>query len=456
MNGWILMGWLGLGAMVSAAPVSYTREVAPLLRRHCNGCHNPSKSKGGVDLTTVSALVRVGKHGAVVVARDAAAGTLMEQIRGTEPAMPKEGDRLTGDQVALLERWIREGALDDSAPEPEPTTPPVYAAAPVFGALDWSPDGRWLAVAGTGEVLLLNGENLERERRLLGAARRVDAVRFSPDSTRLAVVGGDPAVVGIFQVWEVGSWRRAVSVRTGADLLMGADWSPDGSRVACGGTDRAVHVFSARDGAELLQAQVHADWVLGAVFVDGGQRLVSGSRDRTMRLLEAGSGALVDVINREGEPIVRLARRPGTEQVAFAGAESRVRLYLAAPRPPAADPGQDPNAVQEYEAYADGTTALVFSADGRSMAIAGMPSDEVRVHRVSDGRKMATFKGHGGPVFGMAFSPDGKRLVTAGYEGLIRVFEVATGRMLAQRIPVEVTGRNVSAGSVGRGPAGRP
>ena len=46
--------------------VSYYREVVPIFKRSCNGCHHPGKLKGDLDLTTHAAILKGGKHGPIL------------------------------------------------------------------------------------------------------------------------------------------------------------------------------------------------------------------------------------------------------------------------------------------------------------------------------------------------------------------------------------------------------
>lgn len=91
-----------------AAPVSYQRDVRPLLAARCQMCHNARVSSGGLSLENVAAL------------RGVLDGRLLAAVSGEKPRMPKVGPPLTAAQVALLRQWIEEGAKDDSggaAPE---------------------------------------------------------------------------------------------------------------------------------------------------------------------------------------------------------------------------------------------------------------------------------------------------------------------------------------------------
>src|SRR5688500_5128094 len=92
-----------LSARGEDKPVSYYHDLVPILKRSCTGCHNPNKTKGELDLTTYELLKKGGKHGAGFIATDPKQGTLMENITGEEPDMPKDGEPLTKAEVAMFE-----------------------------------------------------------------------------------------------------------------------------------------------------------------------------------------------------------------------------------------------------------------------------------------------------------------------------------------------------------------
>src|SRR3954471_7853717 len=89
------------GAKSSA--ISFSRQIAPIFKRNCNGCHYPGKLKGELDLTVYPSILKGGKHGAALKPGDPKAGTLMEEISGAEPSMPKEGEPLSDAELALIE-----------------------------------------------------------------------------------------------------------------------------------------------------------------------------------------------------------------------------------------------------------------------------------------------------------------------------------------------------------------
>src|SRR5687767_15815069 len=52
-----------LSALAADAPVSFHRDLVPILKRSCTGCQHPGKLKGELDLTSYSMIQKGGKHG---------------------------------------------------------------------------------------------------------------------------------------------------------------------------------------------------------------------------------------------------------------------------------------------------------------------------------------------------------------------------------------------------------
>jgi len=191
-------------AQAAEKPVSYFHDLVPIFKRSCTGCHHPGKLKGELDLTTYESLLKGGKHGLTVDTNAFKASIILEEISGTEPTMPKEGDPLSKDEVALIERWIRSGANNDTPANANSfklAEPPTYTAIPVVSALAYSPDGTILAVSGYHEVLLHSADGSNLVARLFGESPRIESKVFSSDGATLAVAGSAPARFREIQIW---------------------------------------------------------------------------------------------------------------------------------------------------------------------------------------------------------------------------------------------------------------
>lgn len=96
-----------------AGGVDFFRDIKPILEANCASCHSGAKVKGGLRLDTRAAALHGGRgDGPAIVPGDAQASPLVQRITSTddEEAMPAKGDRLKPAEIALLERWIAEGA----------------------------------------------------------------------------------------------------------------------------------------------------------------------------------------------------------------------------------------------------------------------------------------------------------------------------------------------------------
>jgi mono/diheme cytochrome c family protein len=98
----------------SAAPVDFAKEIAPIFSQRCIRCHNAEEKKGKWSLATAAEFFKKrGGHEDAVIRGDPENSLLVDLVspQGKHDAeMPKEGDPLTRDEVALVRRWVAEGA----------------------------------------------------------------------------------------------------------------------------------------------------------------------------------------------------------------------------------------------------------------------------------------------------------------------------------------------------------
>lgn len=101
---------------VAVEAVDYLRDVKPLLRSRCVSCHGPLNQEAGLRLDAATAIRRGADEGAVVVAGNPAASRMMARVRTHDPdqRMPPTGAALNDRELAILETWIRTGAVAPS------------------------------------------------------------------------------------------------------------------------------------------------------------------------------------------------------------------------------------------------------------------------------------------------------------------------------------------------------
>ncbi|MCI0460280.1 MAG: WD40 repeat domain-containing protein [Gemmataceae bacterium] len=240
-----------------------------------------------------------------------------------------------------------------------------------------SPDGRLLLTvdrhhARLWEVesgKLLPGQNLHLDGEL------TPAVHFTADRPLLVLSDGKA-----LQQWDLGAKKpvRNFPAETGA--LQCLTLSADG-RLAAGGAGKDIHVWDLQAGKELYRLKGHVGLVLSVALSPDGKRLASGGADATVRLWELGKAEALRVLKGPTSPVLGLAfTRDGKRLVSGASAGKEL-------------------------------------AQGPDSPL--MDRRPLRVWEVSTGRDLCLFDGPPGAVLGVAFSPDGQKVLSGGTEGAL-------------------------------------
>ncbi len=143
-----------LAAPLSAADVDYTRDVKPLLEKHCYSCHSGLRQKANLRLDHISFLREGGDRGPAI-AEAAAESPLLQALDGSGDIeqMPLEAKPLPAEDIAKIKGWIEAGAPTPDEPLPSDPTAhwsfqkPVRPELPVVAAAEWSanPIDRFIA-----------------------------------------------------------------------------------------------------------------------------------------------------------------------------------------------------------------------------------------------------------------------------------------------------------------------
>jgi WD40 repeat protein/mono/diheme cytochrome c family protein len=475
VRGRLLSGWAGpavvflaaglVGAVFKAAaadepaaeasppPVSFYKDIRPILQDHCQGCHQPAKRSGGLLLTSFAEMQQGGDtQEPIVLAGQPDASLLVQYITprdGQPPLMPQDAEPLTPAQIELIRRWIAEGAADDTPQGAQDAVdmehPPVYRLPPVITSLDFSPDDALLAVSGYHEVLLWRADGSALEARLVGLAERIESAVFSPDGKYLAVTGGSPARFGEVQVWDVAQRKLLLSHTVTYDTLYGASWSSDGKWIAFGCADNTVRAIEAATGKQVLYQGAHNDWVLDTVFSTDNSHLVSVSRDRSMKLTEVATERFVDNITSITPGALKgglmsVDRHPTRDELLIGGSDGEPKIYQMY-RTRARQIGDDFNRIERFKAQplAGRIFSVCYSADGTRVAVgaSNVGTGELRVLAEADGSLISRCDTVG-PVYAVAFRHDGTLVAAAGFDGLVRLVDPNSGQVVKEFVPVPI------------------
>jgi dipeptidyl aminopeptidase/acylaminoacyl peptidase len=406
-------------------PVSFAKDVAPVLVNQCLVCHNARAAKGRLSVETFQALMKGGGSGPAVVPGDAASD-LVQLVEVGD--MPKDGDPLPAGQVALLKRWIAQGAkLDEgkSADEPltaimpkppQPVPPEVYPAPVPVTALAFRPDGSFLAVSGYHEVLLFGPSDGRLVRRFQNLAERVHGLAFSPDGQLLAVAAGTPARLGEVKLYRVGSDEVAADLAYAGDSFFDVAFSPDGSKLAAAGADRTVRVWNIGDGTELARIEDHADWVTAVTFSPDGSRVATASRDKTAKVFDLATKESLVTFTGHEQPVLDVFFAPDGAQVVTCGKDRRVRGWSVA------------DAKQKWSADIEGE-ALCLAPAGPDAFLCG--SGDRAAHLFGfDGKRRKSYDDLSDWVYSAAATSDAATVALGTWDGTVTLRNRESGGVI--------------------------
>lgn len=436
-------------AVPAAKPISFYRQVRPILQRHCSGCHQPAKQGGNLQVVTYDLFKKGGENGPSFVPGMPDDSLIVKQISGAKPEMPLNSDPLTSKQIDIIRTWIAQGASDDTPAAAKDDIsaekPPIYTSAPVITALAYSPDSSLLAVSGYHEVLLHQADGGALVARLVGRSPKITSIRFSPDGTKLAVAGGAPSLFGEIQIWDVAKRELIRSDTIGFDTLYGLCFSDDGSLLTYGTFDNRVRAIQVADGKQVMSMDAHTDLVFATTFSLKNDHVISVSRDMSMKLTEVKTSQFIDNITSITPGALKgglmaVQRHPKEEQVLIGGADGEPKLYKIF-RTQARQIGDDFNRLRGYSKLPGRICSLQFNADGSKFVVgsSNATSGAARVYKTDTEAPLAELKGNTAGVFAVAFRPDGQQVATGGLDGVIRLYNSETGDLVKEFPPVVIS-----------------
>ena len=434
------------------SPVSFHKEIRPLLQANCNGCHQPAKAKGDYIMTDFTSLLSGGEsEKPAVVPGKPDQSYLIEEVTPDENGeyeMPKgkNAKPLHASEIRLLRRWIEEGAKDDSPVGSVSIytmdNPPTYTMPPVVTSMDFSPDGTLLAVTGFHEALIHKADGSGLVARLVGLSERIESVSFSPDGKKLGVTGGRPGRMGEVQVWDIEKKKLELSKAVTFDTLYGGSWSPDGKYFAFGAADTSVRVIEVATGKQVVYMAGHDDWVRDTVFGMEGKSVFSVSRDKTVKQTDVATERFVGNVTTHtpfvlsgGQSSIDL--HPKKAELLVGGADGKAKLFRQSVKAAPAG-GGNPNQIREFKAIIGRIFSVRFNHDG-SLGFAGSSLDgkgEVKAFQIDSGKDLWKVSFPETGVYALACTPDGKTLAVSGFDGKVRLLSTISGEIRKTFIPV--------------------
>ncbi len=254
-------------------------------------------------------------------------------------------------------------------------------AAPPVTALVWSHDGQLLAVGRPRSLELLqpHPSNAAPTRTNLQLPK-VCALAFHPDGRHLWVAGGTPGESGALLELNLPSLTQARRIDVPADLVESISIHPDGQSLA--------HT----DGHSIRQVA-----------------------------LQGGNPSLVPVFSGHSGRVLSIAHAPGSALLLSVATDRSVKVWNNTTNSP----------VRSFGHHTEPPHGIAFQPGAAIPTCATAGDDRtVRIWQPGIGRMVRIIRHHEGSILALGYAPDGRRLYTAGTEGIVRCIDASSDEVL--------------------------
>lgn len=193
-------------------------------------------------------------------------------------------------------------------------------------------------------------------------------------------------------------------------------WSPDGRRLASGGSDSTVHIWDTETGECLRVINDRNNWVWSVTWSPDGKMIASASEDGVIRIWNQNTGDMVKELSKMGVPVYSLSWSQDGRFLASGGFDRDIRVWCT----------EGWVQLHVLSCLFGGVNCLSWHPKNQMLA-SGSFDREVRVWDGEHGKYIRSFYGHGEGVNGVAWSPDGELLASGSGDGSIRVWNTRTG-----------------------------
>jgi WD40 repeat protein len=284
----------------------------------------------------------------------------------------------------------------------------------VINSVTFSHDGKRLLTGSndkTARLWDLQGNIIQVFR---GHEEGIWSVAFSPDDNNILTGSTDKTA----RLWDLHG--NTLQVFKGhEDMIWAVSFSPDGKTILTGSMDKTARIWDIH-GNVLQVFKGHEGSINSVAFSPDGKSILTGSWDKTVRLWSL-NGTLLHMFPEHNGFVNSVCFSPDGKSIVTGSQDKTVRLW-----------DLQGNILQVFKGNDGYVSSVAFSPDGKNLLTVSstfnfrMPETGDNTASLWDikGHQLQLFKGHEGRINSLAFSPDGKNILTGSWDKTARLWEI--------------------------------
>jgi WD40 repeat protein/serine/threonine protein kinase len=278
-------------------------------------------------------------------------------------------------------------------------------------SLVFSPDGSKLVSGGAPAIKVWDTATWEPLSAPRGHKQDVRSVAFSPDGRLLATGSID----GTVKVWETATWQELRTLGPHMGMVLDVAFSPDGAQIAAAaghffrtGDECEIRIWNAGNGQPIHTLEGHKGGVFKLAYSPDGKRLATaGAEDATIKIWDVANGVEALTLRGHADAPWGITFSHDGRLLYSAGADHAIRVWDGAPL--ADDRG---SSLRTFTGHKARVSSVAFDVDGHRLVSASY-DHTVKVWDVGTGQELRNFDDHSGPVQVAAFSQTGHLVAAA-------------------------------------------
>ena len=276
----------------------------------------------------------------------------------------------------------------------------------------WQADGKSVVSGGDDDQIHIWHLNGPPEPICQAHSSIVWSARWHPKEEKILSASGDNTL----KIWS-GDGTLLKSISGHEKGTHNAEWSPDGRFFASASADYSVRIWDA-DGSFVRSLIGHGDSVWQVCYNSSGRMLASVSSDKTLRLW-TDKGNMLKTYSEHTDTVWHVDFSPDGQYLITASEDKTLRLWHV-----------EKGLLQTIPAHDGGVWCAVFSPEGDFVASGGEDGD-VRLWRVTQDDEYlrietdpTVFRGHRDWVRSLSFSPSGQFIASASDDDTVRLWSI--------------------------------